>query len=196
MLSLLLLGQVPTSRQLIDAFAAKMAAAKTVTVTATVDTEEFPRPQVTKWWWMKGGFYRYEGPTGTLIASPQRCWAYKPTGKEYKVYPGAEPWWSIVAGTGLGEFGGPGQLPPIGAPKRVTWRGMSVWRVEVDGRKLTKETVMYFFFDVKTLNHVGTSANLGSITQVRVFRDIKLDPKIDPKMFSFTPPKGWKLAKG
>ena len=196
MLLLLLVGQLSSSHLIVENFRQKIAGASTVTVTVTSLHEEFPKPFDTKFWFRKGGFYRTESKQGTLIASPTKCWSYKPTGKTYREFPGAQRNWSIVVATGLGEFD-PAVMPPIGPPEHVKWHGLSTVRVELDGRKqMTKETKLYCFYDAKTLDQVGISANLGSITQVRIFRDLRIDPKIDPKMFQFTPPKGWKLDKG
>lgn len=196
MILFLLLGQLPTSHQIVENFRQKIAKASAVRVTVTYLHEEFPKPFEVKFWYRKGGYYRTESKQGTLIASPSKCWSYKPTGKTYREFPGAQRDWSIVAATGLGEFD-PAFMPTIGRPELVKWHGLTTIRVELDGRKqMTKETKLYCFYDAKTLDQVGISANLGSITQVRIFRDLKIDPKIDEKMFRFSPPKGWKLVKG
>jgi outer membrane lipoprotein-sorting protein len=177
---------------------AEQQISKATTLSVSVDEryDEFNRSFETRWWFKKGGYYRSESPQGTLICNPERCLSYKPNNKAYMVFPGAQTNWSLQVETGLGEFGSRSRLPTIGDPKRVRWKGLDVWQVEVDGTKsMTKETKMYYFFDPKTKAHVGTSANLGSIEQVRMYKDLKVNPKLDDSLFRFDPPKDWKLIK-
>ncbi len=194
---LALVFQANTSQKILNEVRDRVARASTITVTVTQLVEEFPKPVKTKWWFRKGGYYRAESPQGTLIASPTKCWSYKPTGKSYMEFPGAQKDWSLSAATELGRFGDPKMMPPIGVPVTVKWRGRQALRIEVDGTKtMTKETKLYYFFDPKSHDPIGISANLGSVTQVTVFTDLKLNPKIADSVFRFVPPKGWKLVKG
>ena len=89
-----------------------------------------------------------------------------------------------------------GEMPTIGKPEQVKWHGLTALRIEVDGTKtMTKETKLYYFFDPKTHDELGVSADLGSVTQVELFSDLKINPKIEDSVFQFVPPKGWKLVK-
>ena len=171
--------------------------ADTITVTVTQFAEEFPKPVKTKWWYRKGGFYKFESPQGTLIASPEKCWSYRsPSEKKYKEFPGAQVDWSLSKETELGGPGYPSDLAPIGVPTIVEWQGRRALRIELDGtKKLTAETKLYYFFNPATHNPVGISANLGSVTQVTVFDDLKINPKIEDSVFRFVPPQDWSLVK-
>jgi hypothetical protein len=197
MLVTLVLGQTHSSQSILKQAQDRIARATTITVTVTQVVEEFPKPVKTKWWFRKGGFYRSESPIGTLIASPAKCWSYQSRGNAYMEFPGAQPNWSLSRETGLGSFGEPGMMPTVGAPTKVKWRGRPALRVEVDARKtMTKEAKLFYFFDPKSLDQIGVSANLGSMTQVTEFSDLRINPKISDSIFSFTPPRGWKLTKG
>jgi outer membrane lipoprotein-sorting protein len=84
------------------------------------------------------------------------------------------------------------KLPIIGMPIKTLWHSRSVIRIELDGRKqLTKETKLFVFIDSKTHLPFGISANLGSITQVDIYENLKINPKILDPAFQFSPPKGW-----
>jgi outer membrane lipoprotein-sorting protein len=193
MLLALLVGHALTSAQLIAEAVGLVEKAQTATVTVAKLSEEFSSaPYKTRYWFRKGGFYRTESPQGTLICNPKQSWAYLPKGTGYKMYPGAPTDWSLGRELGILDLG---RFPPIGSPKSVSWHGHPTLRVELDGRSLTKETKMFCFFDPVSHFPLGISANLGSVTQVRVFENLKLNPKIDPAMFTFVPPKGWKLVK-
>lgn len=194
--ALLLLGQVSTSQQILVKAKDRIDRATTLSVTVESFAEEFPRPEKTKWWYRKGGYYRYENAQGWLIASPTRTWSCKPSEKGYKILPGSQTDWSLSRQTGLGDLLDPALMPPIGGPKRVKWHGRSTLRIEVDGRKaMTKETKLYFYFDPKTHDHLGTSANLGSITQVRIYWNVEINPTIPASKFRFVPPKGWSSGR-
>lgn len=196
LVTILLIQSTTASEYLIQA-KEKIAAANTLTVTVTRLNEEFPKPTKTKWWFQKGGFYRSESPEGTVIGSPEKTWSFRPTGKAYMEFPGTPKSFSLSQATGLGYFRSISEMPPKGEPKSVKWRGRMVVRVEVDGTKsMTKETKLFFFFDPKTRDHVGISANLGSITQITEFSDLKINPKIPPSMFTFVPPRGWIRISG
>ena len=194
--AILVCPQGSASRQILDEFRDQVAKAKSIRVTVVNLVEEFPKPAQTRWWYRPEGYYRYESAQGTFIASPEKCWSYRSTGKSYKVFPGAEKTWSLSKQIGLGDFGDPAMMPTIGTPKAVVWHGKSALRVEVDGRKtMTKETKLYYYFDPKSHDQLGVSANLGSMTQVAIFSDLKIDQKLDESTFHFVPPKGWKLVK-
>lgn len=194
---MLLLAQPASSQEILDEVRHRIAKATTITVTVTKLVAEFPHPVRTKWWFRKGGYYRSESQNGTLIASPAKCWSYRPTGKTYMEFAGAETDWSLMRATGLGGIADSAVMPPIGGPKVVTWRGRRALSIQVDGTKtMTKETKLYYFFDPKTHDPIGISANLGSVTQVTEFTDLKVNPKIDNSLFRFVPPKWWKRVKG
>lgn len=197
MLTTLLILQALSSRQVLDAFATRIRSAQTLGVTVVELVEEFPKPRETRWWYRKGGYYRAESAARTVIGSPTRCWMLWPSSKRYQVSPGTAEDLTVSRITGLGDFGDPTSMPSIGDPKSVVWHGRRALRIEVDGTKtMTKETKLYFLFDPKTLDQVGVSANLGSMTQVRIYKNLKLNPKLDPSLFRFVPAKGWKLVKG
>lgn len=181
------------SQPLLDEVHRRIEAATSLSVTVTVTTEEFPKPQTTKWWWKRGGYYRYESAQGIFIGCPTTSWSVKPSEKGYKVLEGVQTNWSLSREVGL-DFLSMG-LPPIGEPTKVTWHGKQALRVELDGKRMTKETRMYVYFDPLTHDPLGVSANLGSITQVRIFSDLKINPQIPASMFQFVPPKGYKLVK-
>ena len=70
---------------------------------------------------------------------------------------------------------------------------MPTLRIELDGRKqMTKETKLFVFVDPKTHNPIGISGNLGSMTQVVIFEDLKVNPPLSDSLFTFMPPKDWK----
>jgi outer membrane lipoprotein-sorting protein len=197
MLITLVVGQSLSAQSILKQAQDRIARATTITVAVTQVVEEFPKPVKTKWWFRKGGYYRSESPMGTLIASPAKCWSYQPRGKSYMEFPGAQSNWSLSQETGLGSFGDPTKMPTIGVPKAVKWRGREALSIEVDATKtMTKEAKLFYFFDPKSLDHIGISANLGSMTQVTEFKDLKVNRKIADSIFSFTPPKGWKRIKG
>lgn len=185
-----------TSQGIVSQARDRIERADTIIVTVTQVVEEFPNPTKTKWWYRKGGYYRHESPKGTFIASPEKSWSYRSASeKSYKVFPGAQRDWSLSRQTGLGGVKDLSQLPPIGIPTTVQWRGRRVIRIEIDGTKrMTAETKLFYFFDPATHNPVGISANLGSITQVTVFDDLKINPKIEDSVFRFVPPKDWNLV--
>jgi len=197
MLLALVLMQSSTSQDILEKVREKVARADTITVTVTQFIEEHPKPVKTKWWFRKGGYYRFESPTSTIVASPSKCCSFKPTGKGYMEFPGAQTDWSLSRETGLGGIGDPTTMPPIGEPEMVKWHGQQALRIELDGTKaMTKETKLYYFFDPETHDPIGIAANLGSLTQVTQFTDLKFNPKIEESVFRFVPPKGWKLLKG
>ncbi len=187
-----------TSQGIVTQTRDRIERADTIIVTVTQVVEEFPKPVKTKWWYRKGGYYRYESPKGTFIASPEKSWSYRSASeKAYMAFPGAQTDWSLSRETGLGGVGDLSQLPPIGIPMTVEWRGRRVVRIQIDGtKKMTPETKLYYFFDPATHNPVGISANLGSMTQVTEFADLQINPKIDDTIFKFVPPKDWKLVTG
>lgn len=184
------------SRRILEEARARVQNAETIQVTE-VRVYVYHPSTSTRWWFRKGGFYRCEDSQGILIASPTKCWGVRPDLKGYKVYPGAQTDWSLSKEIGLGDFGDPAKMPTIGEPKVLWWQGQTALRIEVDGRAtMTPQTKLYYYFDPKTHDPIGVSANLGSIDQVRVYKDLKLNPKIEDSKFRFVPPKGWKLVKG
>jgi hypothetical protein len=186
-----------TSRQVLDEATHKIEKAQTLSVTALKLTEPCRHPSQTKWWFRKGGYYRSESDQDTVVASPARRWRYRPTTNEYAVLPGAPTEWSLYKEIGLGNFGFPADMPTIGEPRQCVWFARSALRIEVDARKtMGKDTKLYFFFDAKTHDEIGISANLGSVTRMTVFSDLRINPKIDDSTFRFTPPSGWKRVKG
>ena len=63
----------------------------------------------------------------------------------------------------------------------------------MDGTKeMTKDTQLFAYVDPKTHIPIGISANLGSVTQVVLFEDLKINPKLSDSVFTFSPPKGWR----
>jgi len=153
--------------------------------------EEFRKGVRTSYWYRSGGYFRAESPTITDISNPRQGWTFRKDKKIYQARPSVGPEFKIAARLGL-EFFGP-NFPVIGESQSVIWHKMTALRVELDGRKqMTKETKLFVYFDPKTHLPVGISANLGSLTQVTMFENLKLGAAIPASIFSFSPPKGWK----
>lgn len=184
-----------TPAQILQDAARLVHRASSLSLTLVKTTEEFPRPQETRFWWRKGGFFRAEGKDSFDVGTSSGGWSWWPSKKQYERRPGLPVSFSLAPQVGLDIFSV--GWPPIGEAKAVAWHGYSTLRVELDGRKqTTKEAKIYVFVEPKTHAPIGLSMNLGSVTQVAIFKDLKIDPKIADAMFLWSPPAGWKEIKG
>jgi len=187
----LVLFQTLSSAVIVEDALRQVDAAEGITVTQLRTTEEFPRNTRWKYWFRKGGYFRADAGTLTDISNPKEGWTFDSVKKIYqsrKPIPSDFRLTSVI-GIDILRAG----LPIIGQPKAMQWRGRPTVRVELDGRaKMTKETKLFVFFDPKSHLPIGVSANLGSMTQVVVYEDLKLNPKIEDSKFQFVPPKTWK----
>lgn len=190
MLLALLLSMPPSAEELIREAERKIERAKSITVTMVLTTEEFSKESRVRYWYQKGGYFRAESGTVTDVGNPKGGWTFQASKKIYQKRPALPANFRFSSTLGLDVLGS--KYPPVGAATNVTWRKRPALRVQLDGRQLTKETKLYVFFDPKTRLPIGVSANLGSLTQVRVFENLKVNPTIDPKLFQFTPPTGWR----
>ena len=183
------------SQQIVSQSHRLMAAAQTIVVTTRALIEEFPgRELLIKYWSQKGGYVRAERKGSVDVGNPTRGWHCSEDTKTYSLMPGVEAKFSLESI--LIPPLDPKVMPTVGVPTDVTWHGRKLLRVEIDGTKaMTKETKMFLFYEPKTYLPAGVSANLGSATQVTIFEDLKLDTKLDPKLFDFTPPSDWKEVK-
>jgi hypothetical protein len=181
----------PSARDLLYEANRRVLEAKTISVTQFRTTEEFPRPSRTRFWISQGGYFRIEHASVVDVGSPTAAWTYDIQRKIYQKRPPIAKEVDWLPRIGFDFFGAP--HPILGGPMAVNWHGFSALRIELDGRKaMTKETKLFYFFDTKTRLPLGVSANLGSITQVLIFEDLKLDGPIPKPKFEFRPPADWK----
>ena len=189
------LGQEATAKAILDEALAKIEHATTLSMTVVETTEEFPRASRTKCAYRRGGFLRLDNRRAVQVASPESAWEYSTSGKTYESLPTLPKdlnaaqalWWLRVFAA---------NLPILSGPTPVTWHALDALRLELDGRKeMTKEAKLFVYFDPATHLPLGVSANLGSITQVKIFEHLQLDVKLRDSLFAFVPPPGWKQRK-
>jgi hypothetical protein len=190
MLWCLLALQDPAGTKLVEDAWSQVSSAKSITVTVLRTSAEFGGESRVRYAYRSGGYFRADDGVVIDIGTPNGGWTYSPAAKKYQIRPALPKDYEFAQNNALGAF--QGTCPAKSAPVAVTWRGRNVLKVEVDGTKLTKDTKMFLFVDSKSHYPVGVSANLGSLTQITVFEDLKLDPKIADSVFTFTPPKGWR----
>jgi outer membrane lipoprotein-sorting protein len=189
------LAQGTTAKVFIAEALAKLEQAKSITVTVLVTTEEFPKPYRLEYAYRQGGYLRIDDGHMVQVANPKAAWAFSPTEKKYRPIALLPKGASVVRLLSL-DMGLP-NLPILNGPTRVTWHGKRALRIELDGRKaMTKETKLFTYYDPNTHWPIGVSANLGSITQVRILEHMKVNQNLSDSMFAFTPPHGWSLSKG
>ncbi len=170
---------------------AKVDSAKTLTYTSVELTEEFKGEHRIRYSFKTGGYFRAETPTVIDVSSPKGGWTYRADKKIYQSRPPIDSSFSVAWLKGFDIFHS--SSPVIGVPKEVVWHKMPTLRIELDGRKqMTKETKLFVFVDPKTHNPIGISGNLGSMTQVVIFEDLKVNPPLSDSLFTFMPPKDWK----
>lgn len=187
----LLLQSAPSATAIVQDALRKIDQADTATVTLVRGIEEFPGRTRTRYWFRKGGSFRAEAGPLVDVSDPRQGWTYQTEKKIYQSRPPIPPTMSFASIVGLDLLRA--GLPIVGAPRQMAWHGHPAIRIELDGRKrMTKETKLFAFFDPKSHLPLGYSANLGSVTQLAIFEDLKLDPKIDGAKFQFVPPKDWK----
>ena len=168
----------------------QVSGAHSITVTEVRTSEEFPRDHLVKYAWRTGGYFRSEAGNVVDVGNPKEGWTYSAEKKIYQVQTPLPVDFSILPGLDLNILNA--GWPILSDPIPVAWHKHKSLRVELDGRKaLTKETKFFAFFDPQSHLPVGFSANLGSLTQVTIFEDLKINPAIKDATFQFTPPKGW-----
>jgi outer membrane lipoprotein-sorting protein len=189
------LGQGATAKAILAEARAKLEHATSVTVTVITTTKEFPKPTTEKWAFRNGGYLRAEFGNLVRVANPKSAWEYSPTKKTYRSIP--PPTRDVYGGDVLSKLALTlANFPVLGGPTNVAWHGMKTLRIELDARKtMTKETKLFAFFDPQTHLPLGVSANLGSVTQVMILKDLKLNPRLDDRLFEFKPPAGWTKLK-
>jgi outer membrane lipoprotein-sorting protein len=188
---LLLVAQATSAQSLLNDAWSQVDHAKSISVTVERGTEEFPPNTSTKFYWKAGGYFRAESKATVDVSSPQHGWTYSISKKIYqsrKPVP-SDMTLSKVIGVDMFHAG----LPVIGEPAPAVWHGRHTLRIELNGKKaVTKETKLFVFLDAKSHLPVGVSANLGSMTQLRIYTDLTIDPQIPDDVFNFKPPSGWK----
>ncbi len=189
------LGQSVTAKAILAEAKAKLEHARSVSVTVIVTKEEFPKSSTEKWAFRKGGYLRAEFGDLVRVANPRAAWEYSRSKKTYRSIPA--PTHDVNGGDVLNQLALTlSGFPILSGPTSVPWHRMKTLRIELDGRKtMTKETKLFAFFDPKTHLPLGVSANLGSVTQVMVLKDLKLNPRLDDSLFEFKPPAGWTKLK-
>ncbi len=193
MLGMFFVGHIQTPSAILNDAWSKIENAKSIAVTLVVTTEEFKRESRTSYAFRKGGYFRAQSKNLVDVSNPKQAWTFRSDTKTYQSRPPLPKEFNLGDTLGL-EFFHAG-LSSIGHPTKTTWHGKSVLRIELDGRKsMTRETKLFVFIDMKDHIPYGFSANLGSITQVTVFENLKINPKLDDHIFEFRPPKGWKLV--
>ena len=197
MLLALVAGQAVSAKSLLNDAWTQFDHANTLSMTMVFTSEEHRWPmakdETTKFTWRKGGFVRMEGKNDEVdILTPKVAYTYRPDKKIYQVDKPASETLEMVLGQ-LGIHAFHAAWPVLGNPTPTVWHNFKAIRIERDARQeMTPETKLYDFVDPKTHLPIGVSANLGSITQVVIFKDIKLNPKVPAAVFQFTPPKDWK----
>ena len=191
MLAALLVCQTNTATTIIASARKQLDQAQSITVTRIRTTEEFPKTTKTKYWFRKGGFFRSESPNAIDLSNPRHGWTYRADQKIYQSRPPLPTTINPMPVLDLDILSA--GLPIVGTVKSTVWHKHPALRIELDARKqMTKETKLFVYFDPKTNLPIGISANLGSVTQVMLYEELRIDPKIDDKMFQFTPPKDWR----
>ncbi len=161
--------------------------AQSISVTKMRTTEEFPKESRVRLWWRKGGYFRSDAGALIDLNNPKQGRTYRADKKIYQLRTPLPASFNCLPTIGLDLFGA--GLPIVGEAKKLVWHKYPALRIELDGRKqMTKETKLFVFVDPKTHAPIGVSANLGSMTQVVIFENLKLDPKIEDSMFQFVPP--------
>lgn len=190
LLALLLAQPLSASAILQDAWT-KVNGAKSMTVTLLRTTEEFGHQHRRKYAWRKGGYFWSQNDAVIDVGNPKGGFTYESDKKIYQVREPLDPYFTLVSYLDLDVLHAGWHV--IGQPKPMAWHGKKTVRIELDGRKaLTKETKFFLFFDPKSHLPIAISANLGSVTQVSIFEDLRINPQIPDNLFHFTPPKGWK----
>jgi outer membrane lipoprotein-sorting protein len=193
MILALVLAQALSAKQLLNDAWSQFHNAESMTMTMVITSEEHLRGDLTsKFFWRKGGFLRIEADHEVDVSDTKAAYSYRTDKKMYQVEHPAPADLELVLGQiGIHAFHAP--WPVIGNPTPTVWHGFKTIRIELDARKdMTPETKLYVFVNPSTHLPIGVSANLGSETQVMIFKDVKINPTIPHSAFQFTPPKGWK----
>lgn len=187
----ILIAQTLSAKAILNDSWSKVQSARSITVTRIKTTEEVHREARIDYSFRTGGYFRAQAGPRVDLSSPKQAWTYQTDKKIYQSRNPVPTNFSLPLAIGLDVVHV--QWSIIGDPKAMKWHGKDTLRIELDGRKaLTKETKFYVFVDPRSHLPVGISANLGSITQVTIFENLKINPPLKDKVFQFTPPKGWK----
>lgn len=189
MLLLALVNQVNAKTLLNEAWA-KVAHATTVSATVITGSEEFSGKKQVRYTLQKGGYFRAEQGTVVDVMNPKQGYTYDTAKKIYQV---RQP----VSGMKLDKVFGVDLLkdaiPKSQAVERVNWHGQSVFKIPIkDMGQFGTSSTLVVYIDPQTHIPAGISVNLGSITQIRKFVDMRINPKLPDGTFKFAPPKAWK----
>ena len=190
MLTILLAGQMLSSKDILKDSWTKVYEANSLTMTVVSSFEEVGHENRIRYAYRKGGFFRADTGTIVDVGTSKGGWTFSTTQKKYQIRPGMPKDFNIAQSSDLSAF--QGALPTKGNPVSVTWHKRKALKIELDGTSMTKETKLFVFVDPQSHLPVGVSANLGSVTQVRLFEELKLNQTIPDALFRFTPPAGWK----
>ncbi len=186
------LTQVSAAHGIMSDASDKLHHATSVTVTVTVidKNEESPPALKTEYAFRKGGYLRIEQPDATRVSNPKAAWAFSPSEKEYNSLPLSKDE-DFLRMMSLGPWAS--ELPVLNGPSRVIWHGMPALRIGLDGKK--EKTNVSLYYDPKTHLPLGMSSTMGSIAVQEIFEHLKLNPRLDDRLFQFTPPHGWTQVK-
>ena len=182
-----LLSEAVTSKLILAEVKQKLDHAKSLTVTVISEIEEFHRSKQQMFAYRKGGYLRIEDGQVVTVANPTKAWAFSTHLKKYKTLPLPDQRYTAVQIVTVGI-----DLPILSEPVSVRWHGMSALKIEFDGRQaMPKETKLFGFYDPKSHLPLGISANLGSMTQITIFKNLKLDAPLADSLFTYKPRDGW-----
>ena len=191
MLCALVLAQAASASSIIRDAWSQVSQAKTLSVTLVKTFEETGKSSTTKFWFKSGGYFRAESSSAIDVSNPTQGWTYSISRKVYQSRKPVPADLSTPQVLGLDILNK--NFPILGGPTTVTWHNRHALKIELDGRKaMTKETKLFVFFNPKTHLPIGVSANLGSITQIRLYQDLQVNTDLQDDIFNFSPPKAWK----
>ena len=186
----LIIMQVASPADLLQEAWKQVDHARTLTVVEVKTKEEFPHEVRTRYWIKVGGYFKAKSGTLFDVSSPDGAWTYDTLKHIYQKRPPIPSNFNLMNALNLDMFSV--DWPPIGQASGLVWHGHHATRIECDGRRLTKETKLFLFIDPQTHLPIGISANLGSMTQVDIYEDLRVNPKLSDEEFTFKPPQGWK----
>ncbi len=186
---ILLTSQLSADKIMAEAWE-KVSQAKSISVTKLQTTEEFKRDLRVKFYFRAGGYVRVEKPLLTDISNPKQAWTFRTSKKTYQSKAAVPVSFNINSLLGIEMFNS--GLPILSGPSPVVWHNHSTLRIELDGRKvMTTRTKLFVYVAPKTHLPIGISANLGSVTQVTIYENLKVNQPLSDSLFNFVPPAGW-----
>lgn len=187
------LAQGPSAKAIMAEASEKLQRATSVTVTVIDSTAGFPQARRAEYSYRKGGYLRIEDAHITRVSSPKAAWAFSAAEKEFNSLPLSKDS-EFLGMLSLGPW--VLNLPVLNGPTRAVWHGMPALRIELDGsKKMGKESRVSVYYDPKTHLPLGMFSGLGRNTVEEIFEHMKLNPKLDGRLFQFTPPPGWTQVK-